>query len=215
MKKIISLILLVATLFTGLFALTGCGNENENGNAKEVYENERKENEIKELKFDASKYTKEVKTYNLKSLNDKAQATFAFTTETDFEKVLTGKTYRYLFRREDGISIRLDFSNGKLYSSNRASGKLEKEDFADDKYFDFSKYKVNGYEGWQVFSRLSNNTVFYRTQLFLEELEDDEYTYVQIEIEQGNNPSAKDFDVVAYVNSDDFQYLLNSIKLVK
>ena len=141
MKKIISLILLVVTLFAGLFALTGCGNENEN--AKEVYENERKENEIKELKFDASKYTKEVKTYNLKSLNDKAQATFAFTTETDFEKVLTGKTYHYLFRREDGVSIRLDFSNGKLYSSNRASGKLEKEDFTDDKYFDFSKYKVS------------------------------------------------------------------------
>ena len=51
--------------------------------------------------------------------------------------------------------------------------------------------------------------------LILLVLEDDEYTYVQIEIEQGNNPSAKDFDVVAYVNSDDFQYLLNSIKLVK
>ncbi|MBP3255601.1 MAG: hypothetical protein J6M60_03835 [Clostridia bacterium] len=210
MKRILNLVLVVMLLVTGLFVLTGCGNEQ-----VETNQNSAKESSIRELKFDTSKYTKEVQTYNLKSLNDKAQATFSFVKDSDFEKILTGRTYQYLFRTKDGVSIRLDFSNGKLYASNRSSGKLEKEDFSDDKYFDFSKYKVNGYEGWQVFSHLSDNTVFYRTQLFLEELEDDVYTYVQIEIEQGNNLAAKDFDVVKYVNSDDFQYLLNSIKLVK
>lgn len=208
-------LLLGLLVFVTLFTITGCGSKKDEVNENGSKESEVKENEIKELNFDASKYTKEVQTYNLKSLNDKAQATFAFTTETDFKKVLIGKTYQYLFRREDGVSIRLEFNNQKLYSSNRAAGKLEKEDFKDDKYFDFSKYKVNGYEGWQVFSRFSDNTVSYRTQLFLEELDDDFYTFVSIDIDQGTNPLAKDFDVVEYVNSDDFQYLLNSIKLDK
>ena len=203
MKKL-KTILLALVIGIGMISLTGC-------NEKPV--EEQKKEEIKEEKFDINKYTKEVETYTLTSTNKKDSINIGFTKELDYKRTEVTGDYR-LVLENDYNKVEVQFFNTKLETSKTVY-KKEEQDFDQEKIKDYKKLDINGAEGWQIY-RLNSTTkkiMSYEAQLFLGTNEEGYTDAVKITI----NPSAtkeegKNFDFDKFVKSDDFQYLLYSIK---
>ena len=77
------------------------------------------------------------------------------------------------------------------------------------------KIKVNGYEGWEVYrvNSTSKKIMSYEAQLFSDKTDDKGLTSaIKVTVNvNSTTDEGKNFDFEKFVNSDDFQYMLNSI----
>ena len=213
MKKTVKLLMFLL-LFTGVILLSGCGKEEKK---EETKKEETKNQVVEKGTFDITKYTKEVKTYTVESSNKKETINVGYTTESDYKKTDVNGTYR-LVLENDYNKIELQFYNTNIEKSSTIFRREEK-DFDADKIQDFSKYTINGNEGWEVY-RLNSTTkkiMSYETQMFLGEANSEGLTNA-VKITVVPSPvkkKKKNMNLPDFVNSEDFQYLLYSIKVVK
>lgn len=207
MKKKLVIAVLTLVLGAGVLAVTGC-------EKKEVKEDQTTTTtKAVAKKFDVSTYTKKVDTYNLEATNKKAKITYGFTSEVGLKDTKANATYRTRFEdTESGASMEVQLFNVKLETS-KAVAKHEEKDFDKEKYFDYSKLSINGFEGYEVYRKVGS-VANYEAQLFGETDKDGFTTAIKITVvPSGLSKFAGKFDTAEFVKSDDFQYLINTIKL--
>ena len=209
MKKL-KTILLALVLGIGMVGFTGCNKNTENNIVEEP-----KVEEKEESKFDISKYTKEVETYTLEATNKKASLDVGFTKELDYTRTEAPGVYRLLLENSYN-KVEVQFYNTKL-STSQAVAKREEADFDAEKTKDYKKLNINGNEGWQIY-RLNSTTkkiMSYEAQIFFgEETEDGFVNAAKITINPNSTTEeGKNFNFEEFVKSDDFQYLLYSMKV--
>ena len=213
MKKI----LLLAAMLVSTFTLTGCGSDKKKDEPKK--EESKKEEKVEASKFDMSKYTKEVEKYELQDTSKQHKLSVAYAKEAGYKKI--DGTASYMLKLENDITkskIQVEFFHTNLEKSMSVSKKEEK-DFDADKIKNYKKLNINGNEGWEVY-RVNSTTkkiMSYEAQLFLSGADEKGYTSaVKITVNvNSTTEEGKNFDFEKFVKSNDFQYLLHSIKLSK
>ena len=212
MKKL----LMLSAILVSVFTLTGCGSDKK---TKEEKKEQPKKEEIVESKFDISKYIKEVEKYDLQDTSKKHNLEVKFAKEIGYKK--TDGTASYMLKLENDTTkskIQVEFFHTNLEKSLSVSKKEEK-DFDSDKIKNYKKLNINGNEGWEVY-RVNSTTkkiMSYEAQLFLSDADEKGYTSaVKITVNvNSTTEEGKKFDFEKFVKSNDFQYLLHSIKLTK
>ena len=187
MKKIVSLSIVLILLISGLFVLTGCENE-KGGN---------------------SGYNKEVSTYNIKTKDETADISFEFMKDEKYETT-TGVGGSFVLKNKDNYAeIKISALHDSALSATITK---EAKDFYSDKYHDYQKVTVGSYNGWSIYEGESK----YETNLMLTEKEAKTNKVYAIDIQVIKSPlmpQDQTFDVKAFVESKDFQHLLESIKI--
>jgi len=206
MKKTLTILLIILVLVSGLFLLTGCKKEEPVEEPAEVVEEP--EEVIAPKEFDINAYTKEVDSYSLTTQNGHA-ASFGFAKELAYQKTNTAGEYRAQLTNEAGDMIEVQYFYVDVEKSSAVS-KKEQEDFNPEQYADYSKLKINDFEGWEVYRVFANGKKTYEVQLFQEGTAGDGFSHA---IKVTVIPKDKAFDTKAFVESDDFQYLLHSAKI--
>ena len=213
MKKTLKLLTLALILCLIILSLTGCGKQEEIVVQEEP---EVEEEVIEEDTFDVNSYTKEVENYTLTPVGTEKAIEVGFTKVDGWEADTTKADYRLILDNPTvGGNIEVKVFHTDL-STSKTVAKKEESDFDASTIKDFRKYTINGFEAWEVY-RVNSSTglvMSYETQIFLGE-EDGKTTAVQITLGRSTitSDASKTFNREEYVKTDDFQYLLHSIKL--
>lgn len=186
MKKVISTVLVVIMLLSGVFIFSGCGEKKEESKAG---------------------YSKEVDQYTVKSNDDKGELSFEIAKDLNYEP---GSNVATTFRitSKDNMSD-ISFHIAYDYKTSATITKKEK-DFYSDKYHDFAEVTVGDYKGWSIYYGESQ----YDMGLVLTEPDSSNKVY-GVTISVRKSPVMKDgmsFDTKEFVNSEDFKHLLDSLK---
>lgn len=207
-------LLAVAVLLSSV-TLTGCGKDTKK--TEEKPKEEPKKEEKVESKFDINKYTKDVKKYELQDTGKKHKVEVGYAKEAGYEEGEVVSNYMLkLENKKDTSKVQVEFFHTNLEKSLSVSKKEEK-DFDANRIKNYKKLNINGKEGWEVF-RVNSTTqkiMSYEAQLFLSDADEKGYTSaVKVTVNvNSTTDEGKNFDFEKYVKSDDFQYLLHSIKL--
>ena len=181
-------ILLVFVLLLSVFTITGC----------------KKKDEKKQ-------YNKEVEIYSVESLNGMARVSFEFAKDLGYNPVVGSNTAR--LRHPSNYSM-VELTLIHNYRGSSSITKKE-DDFYSDYYHDYKTVKIGNYEGWSIVKSTSTITD-YEINLVLTS-EDAENKVYAVDIKVTQSPLQKnkeDFDTMNFVNSDDFQHMLETIKLI-
>lgn len=211
MKKFLLCLAVIVSITT----LSGCGKDK--NASEEPVKDEPKKEEVVKSNFDINKYTKEVEKYELEEVGKKHKLEVGYAKESGYKKNDSTSSYMLKLENEaDTSKIQVEFYHTNLEKS-MAVAKKEEKDFDADKIKNYKKLNINGNEGWEVY-RVNSTTkkiMSYEAQLFLSEADEKGYTSaVKITVNANSTTDmGKAFDFEKFVQSDDFQYLLNSIKL--
>ena len=195
MRKIVSIALVIVLLMIGLIILTGCGNnvnnENETGSENES-----------EIVEQNNGYSKQVENYTVKSSDETAEVSFELTAEDNFSQssALGG-----------GLELRNEVAKieVRLLHDSALSSQIHKEekDFYADKYHDYKEVTVGNYTGWEVYVDESE----YKSVLVLSEKEEDTNKVYALSMTVSRED--KSVDLNGFINSEDFQHLLDTVNL--
>lgn len=183
MKKILSIMLIVIMLASGLFILTGC----------------------------EKKYNKEVETYTIERNDEDVDAKLTF--ELAKELGYTAKESSHTIALENSenlskIDVRLVYDY-----KNSASVTKDEKSFYTDKYQGFQQVELGEYKGWSIWYKAELMTK-YEIELVLTQPDSSNKVYaVDVNVAQSPLEAGKAFNTEEFVNSEDFQHLLNSIKI--
>lgn len=185
MKKSILLIGLIVMLLASMYFFTGCG-DNKKGTG----------------------YSKETQKYSVLSPDKTGELVFEFAKDLPYaeSKGLPGSFVLKSSENYSEIKARLvhDYANSATITK-------EEKDFYSDKYHDYQKVTYGDYKGWCIY----NGEYSYEISLILTEPTEEDHKVYAANIEVRKSPVMKDdmtFDVKEFVESEDFQHLLNSIK---
>ena len=187
MKKIVIIIIIVLLLITGVFILAK-NRSNKTG--------------------DNNTYKKEFETYTIN--REEQGATLNFELAKDLGYEFSGGDIRCELRNNENLST---ISIGFLYDYKSSSTITKKEEyFSKQVYSDFENKTVAGHEGWSIYKRAELLTE-YETGFVLTEKDADGKVYaVSIDVRQSPLEEGKSFNTEEFVNSEDFQHLLESFK---
>lgn len=190
MKKILSTALILVLLSTGLFILTGCKNNNEE-----------KENT-------STGYNKEVETQNIQTIDGTGSISFEF--EKNDKYTVTPSSNKITIKNSENYAeVKVTALHDSIFS---ATVTKKEKDFYSDKYHDYKEITVGNYTGWEIYKGESE----YETVLVLSEKEKDTNKVYAVDVQVTKSPVMKEnmtFDTAEFVKGEDFQHLLNSIKL--
>lgn len=195
MKKVLSLVLIMILMVSGLFILTGCENNEDNGN---------NENESKG-------YNKEVETYTIERDDKSGTFTFELAKDLGYEVQKSSPTNGLTFvNSTDKSKISIKTYYDYIRSSNITK---EAKDFYSDKYQDYEKINIAGHDGWQIWE-VNTSTTNYKSVLVLTEADDSNKVYaVGIEITQSSSTDGAAFNTREFVASEDFTHMIESLKV--
>ena len=152
-------------------------------------------------------YNKEVETYTIEK--EKAKVSFEFAKDLGYEATQSQSKIE-LYNAEN-----LSRLNIRVYYDYPASSNITKDEksFYSDSYQDYKKETIGEYEGWSIYKRAELLTN-YEINLKLTKQNEDKKVYaIDINVEQSPLEKGKSFNTDEFVNSEDFQHLLNSIKI--
>jgi len=176
MKKIVSLVLIMTIMISGLFVLTGCDNK--------VEEN------------------KNVDNYEMDTQYGKLSFELAKDTGYEFESSANSGT---LTHKDNKSTIKFYLMNSSLSSII-----MKETDFSSETYTDYKTFEVSGMQAYSI--RRSNNFE-YKIGILLDQYDKDHGLNHGLSIVVSQNAlKTAEFDTKAFVESDVFQDLLNSIK---
>ena len=184
MKKVLSLILTAMLVVTSLFVLSGCGSKNENKG-----------------------YSKEVVKYTTLSRNESGEVSFEIAKDLPYE-VSKGLANTFVLKSTENYS-EIQVTAYYDYKTSSTITKTEKS-FYSDKYHDFQNVKVGDFEGWSIY----NGEYSYEIEFIVTEPDESNKVYA-VDVQVIKSPVMKEnmtFNVKDFVESDDFQHLLNSIE---
>ena len=156
-------------------------------------------------------YNKEVDTYTVTSVNKKAKVNFELAKELNYEKgTALGDNSIKLVNKVDlsSITLRLVYD----YKNSTTVTKTEKSFFS-DQYKDYKEVEIGDFKGWSVWKKTKLVTK-YEIELILTDPDSDNKVYaIDINVDQSPLEKGREFDTEEFVNSEDFQHLLNSIEI--
>jgi len=182
MKKVISLVLITMIITSGLFIFSGCGNEKKESNNEE---------------------NKNVDTFELEA-SFGGKLSFEFPKDTGYEYT-TSTNKATLKHKENDSTIEIN-----LLDTSKTSIIMKEKDFSASAYSDYKETEVNGHEAYSI-KKSNNFSVQYG--ILLDEYKKDQGKYHGVKIVVSKNSLKTDeFDPSAFVETDTFKTLLNSIK---
>lgn len=150
-------------------------------------------------------YSKEVDTYTLTSATTGNTVTFEFARDAGYQYTDSGAS-GVLYSEEQGQKVTFYYKHGD--KKNIISGELS----YGGNYHDYSEFELNGLEANRVYYageksdyRMEVNMVFGESKA-----DKGKYDGLCFKIEQGANN--ENFSVQEFYDSEDFQYLIKSIK---
>lgn len=189
MKKSLLVLGLVFVLIASVFMLSAC----QKGTVEQT-----------------STYGKEVNTYTIERDDGAGKMTFEFAKDLGYEGE-TESTSRIKLENSENLSkISVAFYHDYKTSSNIT--KTEKSFYSED-YHDFKEVEKSGYKGWEIWKTTSliNN---YEVCLVLADSNEANKVYaVDITVEKSPLEDGQAFDTNAFVESEDFNHIIESIKL--
>ena len=205
MKKLISMLLVMALLVTALFTLTGCGKSGEEGDAETSVPSK-----------DVAKYYENAETGELNDVWNGLSLKFAYPKDKGFELTYSDKkevNQKVTMKSTDlNCKIELSFKN---VAADEATKRVEKYSEDTEKYAEATEIEYAGYKGCSVnYTDWSGTKKF--VLLMLGEADEGKWYGLDISIEKYSTFStAAEFDAPEYYNSEEFQNLLNSIQYTK
>lgn len=167
-------------------------------------------------------YFKNTETYTLNNFEISRQQDRAGKVEVSFE---LAKKLNYQVENRNSYSVKLKNPDNlssidvKLLDDTKREIIMEEGDFQSERFQDYQLINRHGFEGYQIFYRTDLYTEFTIT-LLVNEYEYDKdgeaqtaYDGVIIKVTQSPNDDKKIFNTEEFVNSKDFQHLLDSIKV--
>ena len=185
MKKILSLVLIIVSLFAGLVLLTGCNDKKDNG---------------------GNAYNKEVETHKVKTSDGTAEISFEFEKSNKY-LIGTGANSIVIKNSQNYAEVKVTALHDSILSSTVTK---KEKDFGSN-FHDYKEVKVGSYYGWEIYEGESS----YKSVLVLNDKDESNRVYA-VKIEVIKSPIMKEnmsFDTAEFVKGQDFQHLLNSIKL--
>ena len=187
MKKVISLMLVMILMLSALFVLTGC----DNGNSGEEGSNQ------------AVEEKKNVDTYEVEAKFG-GKLVFDFPKDTGYE--FSEETNKAVLKHNENDSTITLFA----MNTSKTSIIMKETDFSSSAYSDYKTLEINGHEAYTI--RKSNNfSVIYGILLDEYDKEHGKNHGVKIEVSK-NSLKTEEFDPVAFVETEAFKTLLNSVK---
>lgn len=187
MKKIISLLLVMVLMLSALFVLTGCDNGNTENNG---------ENAATEEKKNVDSYEVEAKFGGKLTFDMPKDTGYEFSEETN-KAVLT--------HNENDSTITI-----YLMNTSKSQIIMKETDFSASSYSGYETIDVNGKEAYKI-QKTTGFSVTYG--ILMDEYDKDHGKYHGVKIEVAKNSLKLDeFDPVAFVETDTFKTLLNSLK---
>lgn len=184
MKKLISLILMMIIIISGLFVFSGCGNEKKEGENSTNGKNN-------------------VDTFELEGSSG-GKLTFDFPKDTGYE-FSTSTNKATLKHKENASTIEL-----YLLDTSKTSIIMKEKDFSASAYTDYKEIEINGHEAYSI-KKSNNFSIQYG--ILLDEYNKDNGKYHGLKIVVSKNSlKTEEFDPSAFVETDTFKTLLNSLK---
>ncbi|MBQ3407574.1 MAG: hypothetical protein IJH12_00015 [Clostridia bacterium] len=185
MKKLISLILVMMIIVSGLFMFSGCGNDKKQGDDSTNGKNEN------------------VETYELESSSG-GKLTFDMPKDTGYE-FSTSTNKATLKHKENASTIEL-----YLLDTSKTSIIMKEKDFSASAYTDYKETEINGHEAYSI-KKSNNFSIQYG--ILLDEYNKDNGKYHGLKIVVSKNSlKTEEFDPSDFVETDTFKTLLNSLK---
>ena len=187
MKKIISIVLVVVLLATGLFVLTGC-DDNKGGNTATAAN-------MQEYTINA--------TYG-------GKFTFSFPNDLGYEA--KEETNKIVLTHKDNKSTVTIYT----MDTSSSSIIMKEKDFSASAYTGYTEIEINGHKAYTI-AKTNNFSVTYGILLDKDERDfNTNYKYYGVKIEVAKNSLKLDeFDPAAFVKTEGFQNFLNSIKVAQ
>lgn len=163
-------------------------------------------------KQEEKKYDKETTVYSIDSANGFSRVSFELANDLGYNPVISTNNAR--FRHMGNYSL-IDMTIIYNYPSSSQITKKE-EDFYSDYYKDYKTVKIGNYEGWSVIKETETVTD-YEIVLKLTSPDKNNRVYA-LDIRVAQSPLQKnkdDFNTRDFINSDDFNHLLNSIQIAE
>lgn len=186
MKKLLSIITIIVLLGAGLFILTGCDNNKENGGNS--------------TSANIQKYT----------INPSYGGEFylEFANDLGYEAKEERNTLVFT-HKENKSTIRI-----YTMDTSTSSILMKEKDFSSTAYSGYKELEINGHKAYTITSG-NNYAIIYGIQLEKDERDPNiNYKYFGVKIEVSKSPlKLDDFDPTAFVQTEGFQHLLNSIKV--
>lgn len=184
MKKLISFVLIVMIIVSGLFIFSGCGNDKKDGES-------------------STPDKKNVDTYELVSSTG-GKLTFDIPKDTGYE-FSTSTNKATLKHNENASTIEL-----YLLDTSKSSIIMKEKDFSASAYSDYTETKINGHEAYSI-KKSNNFSIQYGILLDEYDKEHGKYHGLKIVVSK-NSLKTEEFDPAAFVETDTFKTLLNSLK---
>ena len=199
MKKSIFSIFIILITVAELLVFSGCKDKN-TGNI--TYYSDGGNSQGKQEKV----YGKSVQKYSLHNDNQKGTVRFEFVDDKKYD--VEKKDGILIIKNKENFSeIQLELLYDSIYSTKITK---EERDFYSYSMHDYQKVTVGNYKGWSIY----NSTMQYEINLVLTEPEKQNNRVYAIDIKVKKSPDMSSnmvFEVKDFVESDDFQYMLNSI----
>ena len=181
MKKIISLVLVFIMLFIGVFTLTGCENNNQNGKTQSNINNQ-------EYVIDA-----------------KFGGKFTFEFQNDLGYEAKEEMNKITFTHKDNKSTISVYAMDTIKNSVI----MREKDFAADAYNGYKTIEIAGHEAYTI-NRKNNYDITYGILLDKDTRDSSKYYGVKIVVSK-NALKLDEFDPASFVETEAFKHLLDSI----
>ena len=210
MKKLISILLIMALLVTALFTLTACGNGGDGEERAETVEQDTVST------IDVSKYYENAETGELNDKWNGLNVKFAYPKDKGFELTHSDEKEENpkVTMKSTDLNCKIELSFIKA-AADEATKRVERYATDTEKYAEATEIEYAGYKGCSVnYTDWSGTKKF--VLLMLGEADEEQWYGLSISIEKSSTFStAAEFDAPAYYNSEDFQNLLNSVQYSK
>lgn len=197
MKKKLSKVVVLLILIFSVFILSAC-NKKQDGDFVYITDNQIREQRA---------YNKSVKTHSIQDASKTGTVSFEFTDERIFD-VDKSNGILTITNKENQSKVIMEVLHDTVYS-NRIS--KDERDFMGRSARDYKKVNIGKYSGWSIY--IGDNQ--YETTLILTEPEGTSGLVYALNIVVKKSLSMREnvtFDVKNFVESDDFQHILDTIK---
>ncbi len=182
MKKGVSIILTMVLLAGCLSVLAGCGSGSE------------------------------MDTYELLDTEGSGKVSFEISEKLGYEGESAEESpHMITLENKENLSV----INARLYKDLRESSDITKAEnsFESDEYTDFENVTIgDGYSGWSIWKKTPQSTSYETEVIVRDEDEEDRVIALDIQVIQSPEEKGKAFDTEEFVESEDFQNLLNSVR---
>lgn len=199
MSKNLKKVLYLSFIIVLVFSLVGC--------AKKINDNSDEIEEKMDKVFDASKYKKEVDSYELTSSDNTAKLSLGIAKDLGFVKKNGSNIDTLNLKQNGGSNIEIKFLHTEVDNDKISQ---EEGDFDSSQYFDYAKVENGSLDGWQVFKEDGKNYEYYAAYKISKPDTNRKVYAVVVKITESES---SDFEVLKFVASDDYKYLLHSMRL--